>query len=101
MEDTGTSQVVLVVKDPLASAGDVRDSGSSLGQEDSLEEGMQPIPVFLPGESPWTEEPGRLKPTGLQRVGHDASVLAQAHVQGIVLVNVCEIKTCKMNKKDT
>ena len=21
----------------------------------------QPTPVFLPGESPWTEEPGRLK----------------------------------------
>ena len=21
-----------------------------------LEEGMQPTPVFLPGESPWTEE---------------------------------------------
>ena len=26
----------------------------------------QPTLVFLPGESPWTEEPG-----GLQRVGHD------------------------------
>ena len=22
----------------------------------------QPTPVFLPGESPWTEEPGRLQP---------------------------------------
>ena len=31
----------------------------------------QPIPVFLPGESPWTEEPGRLQSMGLQRVGHD------------------------------
>ena len=28
-------------------------------------------PVFLPGESPWTEEPGRLQSTGSQRVGHD------------------------------
>ena len=101
MEDIGTSQGVLVVKDPPATAGDVRDSGSSLGREDSLEEGMQPITVFLPGESPWTEELGRLKPTGLQRVGHYRSVLAQAHMQGSVLVNVCEIKTCKMYKKDT
>ena len=28
-----------------------------------------PTPVFLPGESPWTEEPGRLM--GLQTVRHD------------------------------
>ena len=26
----------------------------------------QPTPVFLPGESPWTEEPGRLQSIGLQ-----------------------------------
>ena len=31
----------------------------------------QPTPVFLPGESPWTEDPGRLQFMGLQRVGHD------------------------------
>ena len=27
--------------------------------------------VFLPGESPWTEEPGGLQSMGLQGVGHD------------------------------
>ena len=32
----------------------------SLGWEDPLEEGMATHPVFLPGESPWVEEPGRL-----------------------------------------
>ena len=26
---------------------------------------------FLPGESPWTEEPGGLQSKGSQRVGHD------------------------------
>ena len=31
----------------------------------------QPTPVFLPGESPWTEETGRLQSKGLQRVRHD------------------------------
>ena len=31
----------------------------------------QPTPVFLPGECPWTEVPGGLYSTGLQRVGHD------------------------------
>ena len=28
-------------------------------------------PVFLPGESPWTEEPGGLQSMGSQRVGQD------------------------------
>ena len=28
----------------------------------------QPIPVFLAGESPWTEEPGSLQSMGSQRV---------------------------------
>ena len=30
----------------------------------------QPTPVFLPGESPWTEEPSRLQSMGSQTVGH-------------------------------
>ena len=37
----------------------------SLGWEDPLEEGRATTPVFLPGESPWTEEPGRLHSMGL------------------------------------
>ena len=44
---------------------------STLGWEDPLEEGMATIPVFLPEESPWTEEPGGLQSMGFQRVGHD------------------------------
>ena len=43
----------------------------TLGREDPLEEGMVTTPVFLPGESPWTEEPGRLQSMGSRRVGHD------------------------------
>ena len=39
-------------KEPPTNAGDIRDVGSVLGQEDPMEEGMQPTPVFLPGESP-------------------------------------------------
>ena len=31
----------------------------------------QPTPVFLPGKSPWREEPGGLQSTGSQRVGQD------------------------------
>ena len=36
----------------------------------------QPTPVFLPGESPWTEEPGGLQSMGLQRATkHSRKVL--------------------------
>ena len=37
----------------------------------------QCTPVFLPGESPWTEEPGELQSTGVTKesVGHDWSYL--------------------------
>ena len=31
----------------------------------------QPTPVSLPGEPPWTEEPGGLQSMGSHRVGHD------------------------------
>ena len=34
---------------------------------------QQPIPIFLPGESPWTEEPGVLQSIGSQRVRQDWS----------------------------
>ena len=50
-----------------------------LGQKDTLEKKMalssyvskNTTPVFLPGESPWTEEPGRLQSIGSRKVGHD------------------------------
>ena len=43
----------------------------SLGWEDPLQEVMATPPVFLPGESPGTDEPGGLESMGLQRVGHN------------------------------
>ena len=42
----------------------------SLGWEDPLRRAWQPTPVFLPGESPWTEELGGLQSMGSQEVGH-------------------------------
>ena len=61
----------LATKHNTANAGDTRELGLSLGEEDPLEEGMATHSRFLPGESPWTEEPGGLQSTGLHRVGHD------------------------------
>ena len=43
----------------------------SLGWEVPWRKAWQPTPVFLPGESPWTEEPGRLQSMMPQRVGHN------------------------------
>ena len=66
-----TSQVALVVKNLPDNAGNLRYKGLIPESGRSLEEGMAATPVFLPGESPWTEEPGGLQFIGSQRVAHD------------------------------
>ena len=43
----------------------------SLGWEDPLEKEMAIHSSILAWKIPWTEEPGGLQSTGLQRVGHD------------------------------
>ena len=54
-----------------ANAGDMRGSVQSLGQDDSLEEGMATHSSTLAGRIPWTEEPGRPQSIGSHRVGHN------------------------------
>ena len=63
------SQVALVVKNPPANAGDIRDAGLIL--EDPSEGGMATHSSILAGRIPWTEEPGRLLSIGSQRIRHD------------------------------
>ena len=56
-------------KESACNAGDL---GSIPGLERSPGRGhTNPTPIFLPGESPWTEEPGGPQSMGSQRVGHD------------------------------
>jgi len=43
----------------------------SLGQEDTLKEGMTIHSGILAWRIPWTEEPGELQSMGSQRVGHN------------------------------
>ena len=43
----------------------------SLGQEAPLEKEMAAHSSILAWRIPWTEEPGRLKSMGSQRVGHN------------------------------
>ena len=57
----------------------------SLGWEDSWRRARQPTPVFLPGASPWTEEPGQLQSMGSERVRHDWSKQAHMPIPGTEL----------------
>ena len=43
----------------------------SLGREDALEKEMVTHSTILTWRIPWTEKPGRLQSTGLQRVRHN------------------------------
>ena len=56
--------------DGKESACNAGDPGLILGLGRSPGGGCGNPPVFLPGEPPWTEEPGRLQSMGSQRVGH-------------------------------
>ena len=64
------SQVVLVVKNLPANAGDARDAGLNPGSERSPGGGNGNHSSILPWRIPWNEEPGVLQSMGLQRVGH-------------------------------
>ena len=58
-----------MVKNPPANAGDIRDMGLILGQEDPLGKGMVTHFSTLACRIPWSEEPGGLQSMGSQRVG--------------------------------
>ena len=64
------SQVVLVVKNPPANAGD-RCKFIPWVRKIPWSRAQQPTLVFLPRESPWTGEPGGLQSIGSQRVRYD------------------------------
>ena len=58
-----------VGKESACNAGDLGSIPES-GRSSEIRERLR-TPVFLPGESPWTEEPGGLQSKGSRRVGHD------------------------------
>ena len=77
-------QMALVVKNLLGNAGSSLVAQKikrlpamqetrvrSLDWEDSLEEGMATHSSILAWKIPWAEEPSRLQPMGLQRVGQN------------------------------
>ena len=63
-----------MVKNPPANAGDIRDTGLiPWVRKIPWRKAWQPIPVFLPGETPRMEETGGLQSIVSQRVRHDLS----------------------------
>ena len=50
--------MLLVLKNPPANPGDIRDWGLALGQEYPLQEGTATHSSILAWRIPWTEEPG-------------------------------------------
>ena len=75
-EASTSSQMALLVKNSPVSAGDKRHGFYSRVGKIPWRREWQPTSVFLPGESPWTEEPGRLQSKRSQKVIHDWSNLA-------------------------
>ena len=68
---SGASQVALVVKNPPANAGDVRDKGLIPGLGRSPGAGHGNPLQYSCLENPMDRGPGRLQSMGSQRVGHD------------------------------
>ena len=60
----------------------------ALGWEDPLEEGKATHSSLLAWRTLWTEEPGGLWSTGLQRVGHDLSDLFSSLSHSIVFLHL-------------
>ena len=73
------SQVVLVVKNLPANAGDVKDMGLIPGSGRSPGGGHGSPLSILAWRIPWTEEPGELQSMGSQRVEQDSSDLTHTH----------------------
>ena len=78
------SQVVLVVKNLLANAGDVSDTVQSVGWEDSLEEEMATHSSILAWRISWTKEPGKPSPWGHKEL--DMTEWLSMHLLAYILI---------------
>ena len=71
-----------MVKNPPANGGDIMRRGFNPWRR-----AWQPTPVFLPRESPWTEEPDGPQSVGSLRVGQDnenVPIFIVAILEGVV-----------------
>ena len=65
------SQEVLVVKNAPVNSGDMRHGFDLWVKKIPWKRAWKSTSIFFPGESPWTEEPGRLQSIGSHRVRHN------------------------------
>ena len=70
-ESSGASHKTLEVKNPPASAEDVRDVGSFPGSGTCPKKEMTTHSSFLAWRIPWKEQPVGLQSTESRRVGHN------------------------------
>ena len=56
-----------LIKNMLDNAGDARDEGLPLGQEDPLQKEMATHYSILAWKIPWTEDPGGLQSMGVAK----------------------------------
>ena len=75
----GASKVALVVKNPPANAGNIRDLGSIPGSGRSPGGGNGNPLQYSSWRIPWPEEPGGLWSVGSQRIRHNRSDLTHTH----------------------
>ena len=93
-----------VVKNLSANSGDVKRRGfNSWVGKMPWRRAWQTTPVLLPGESPWTEEPGGLQSIASQRVGHDLSSCAHTVKEGFPggtsgEGSTCQCRRCKRHR---
>ena len=94
------SLVAQMVKNPPV----MRESWvRSLGWKDTLEEDMATYWVFLPGESPWPEEPGGLhSPWGCKESDTTERLSTAAwcikHIANSEYLNCCEMKSSTLSR---
>ena len=50
----------------------------------------KPIPVFLPGESPWTEEPGGYSPRGRKELDTIERLSTAQHADASLIIGVSQ-----------
>ena len=84
------SQVALVVKNPPSNAGKRCRVDPWIGKIPWRKQ-WQPTQVFLPGKSPWTEEPGKLQYIGLQKIrqgwASEHTTHIRSHKKSLVKLN--------------
>ena len=83
--------MALVVKNPLANAGDARDTGSISGSGRSFGGGNGSPLQYSCWKLPWAEEPGGLQSMGPQKVGHNS---AHTHTQCPFCIHTWNLREC-------